>query len=911
MTTGSAPDRALEVDDSATLEATIRTMFAPGADGLRRPVQGLANPEDAARHLIERHYTRVGVREPEAAVAALPAAIAPAFVAELRQNNGRFVDLLIAGDPAVSPAIPEAASSTRMKSVVYGVEKGRKFFICPFTGQVESTEICIGIEAYYRAFGGEYCLILESDNMFTPTSTPIYVFPEHRLVIHATTLEDPSLCSYVAHFFAQCFGCRDLVPAAISDAPSGRAIAVSDFVNPHFGHQLLNVLSGWEVFLQSEAAQKVDHLMAFRDNDLFGHVFDLYGDRLPARAIRLAPESELEAARYILSNRLLCFFVKHDFIRESLCNRIVEQSRRSLEPARLAAIDGLRRAAAPLVMISLRLDNRMWLTQREGLVGLMDFLAARFPGIAFVVDGLNRSRQIKASTHAYMSLDDEAALARVLCGKVDDDVAVYDSIGCSIAESIVLCDRIDFFVAPVGSGMAKFKWVTNKPGVAYSNRKCIDPRQRLLRFDSDRENILRATVVPADWIVDDDGPARENSEYRRNFDMDWRRLAGLVEAELARFGFAPENGPGRKAVAPAARFLAVARLDALAGRLEDAAGSYRKAVARAPSMAEAHAGLGSVLRRLGRPAQAADGLRRAAALAPESPAILVALADALRDLERFEEARTAYEAALGLTGVEPDAALGLAAALLGLDRPEEALAACDRALALGAGASAVETLQGEARRAGRQALARRIEAEAEAAEALGDLAAALQSRRALFEQAPDHPAATERLVGILRRSGRLEEAEALTRSALAAGPPKAGLLVEQGWNAHARRDWQAAEASFGAALRLDRLDAAGWHGLALALAEQGRLAEADQLYQTALGLIPGHPALLHGHAMIAARQGDWFETVRRCEAGLAIRPDDPTLRAEHRRAAQTLEQYLRPLDAARDPAVHLQASRYF
>ena len=84
------------------------------------------------------------------------------------------------------------------------------------------------------------------------------------------------------------------------------------------------------------------------------------------------------------------------------------------------------------------------------------------------------------------------------------------------------------------------------------------------------------------------------------------------------------------------------------GRLEDAERGFAHAAQLLPSLASAHANLGAVLRRRGKPEAAVPCYRRSLALEPDQAGTLSNLGNALRDLGRLAEAEEALAQAVSL-----------------------------------------------------------------------------------------------------------------------------------------------------------------------------------------------------------------------------------------------------------------------
>jgi tetratricopeptide (TPR) repeat protein len=165
----------------------------------------------------------------------------------------------------------------------------------------------------------------------------------------------------------------------------------------------------------------------------------------------------------------------------------------------------------------------------------------------------------------------------------------------------------------------------------------------------------------------------------------------LAGAPAAEDGPAPADTPGfvEEHVGFADALLA-------AGRFEDAAAEFDKALALDPRHAQANFGLASVLRALDRNEEAIAFYEEAIAADPGHVAAACALAATLQSLHREREAAAWYERALALDPDNAEAHFGLGAALYELNRHAEAIPHYDRAAALVPGLQVVHNNRGVA-----------------------------------------------------------------------------------------------------------------------------------------------------------------------------------------------------------------------
>ncbi len=136
------------------------------------------------------------------------------------------------------------------------------------------------------------------------------------------------------------------------------------------------------------------------------------------------------------------------------------------------------------------------------------------------------------ATHGLMSLDDEQTIVASII-EACPNVRCYNAIGCLPHESIILAGMIDAFVAPIGAGLAKTRWIANKPGVGYSNTTFLQPGN----YDGFLYDRFRDDLVPMRYVdqaeVQDVEEAHHGEKSRANFTMPWhapfRELTALLQ----------------------------------------------------------------------------------------------------------------------------------------------------------------------------------------------------------------------------------------------------------------------------------------------------------------------------------------------------------------------------------------------
>ena len=324
----------------------------------------------------------------------------------------------------------------------------------------------------------------------------------------------------------------------------GRSVALSDFWCPHMSHSLWNLMSGWANVLATVPQGAFDLLFVYRDQAFFGLITELFPEGVKPEQIDFV-ENDDDIFNLMLKQNALLFCVKDENLTDDFAQRIIKRAYSQCSAEFLSRVKSICEQSSPLVLITIRLDNRARVEQEEGWPALFKQLRQDFPKIGLVIDGLS-SDTPKGWTTYWMSLEAEQKIASTIEEQLSGEMPVINSVGGKFAESIVLSDLIDAFVAPSGSGMAIYKWITNKPGVAFSNKSVLDEKSPCLPlrvWDHFRPGIIEARYLAAERVRDVE--ANNHGQItRNNFSMDWRDLHTLTDGLLS------ELFPHARAAAP-------------------------------------------------------------------------------------------------------------------------------------------------------------------------------------------------------------------------------------------------------------------------------------------------------------------------------------------------------------------------
>ncbi len=315
----------------------------------------------------------------------------------------------------------------------------------------------------------------------------------------------------------------------------------------HMGHQLWNELTGLEALtlrLPSDRLPRCLIVSGREEVELFGKVETLF-PALSGRVNRdIIHHQHLISACYAIG---LCpARVTRQYVSQQLRQTIVALARQHVD------FDDVQRALAadppPLVIvIGIRVENRTAADLGGFLRHLFRHIADVVPGTVVVIDGHNsrpgtNDQMIESHLEGLAHrrpVDVERELAHSLMSDlVGYPIRIVDNIGKSITSSLAWLEHADGFIAFWGAGLAKYRWVANKPGLILTSRANLTSRGDLRIYDDPRwmENPTPVVFAHPGSITDD--PAAEllvevdSGPYYANFRVDEAAFFGQVDEML-------------------------------------------------------------------------------------------------------------------------------------------------------------------------------------------------------------------------------------------------------------------------------------------------------------------------------------------------------------------------------------------
>ena len=285
--------------------------------------------------------------------------------------------------------------------------------------------------------------------------------------------------------------------------------------NRHIGHHLWNELSGIEYLLKSRCAEKIEIVYTTDVSNIYSPLEKIF----PLFAGKVVVDNGVgDRITRILADRISIIPYGAAFISAALADRLLMLARES-DGQLLNSLLSDAGSLALKVLIGLRVENRYWIDQASGYVSLIRRLVEKFHSVAIVFDGHNcgcYGAKIRSFNERLSSSDEEMAsviMERSIVAFVRNDLsdliesgAVYiaDTILMPVNASIMAAMWCDFYISHWGAGLAKYKWIANRPGIVFSARHVLQNKVDVRIYENPRirEGATSHSHVPIDLIED-------------------------------------------------------------------------------------------------------------------------------------------------------------------------------------------------------------------------------------------------------------------------------------------------------------------------------------------------------------------------------------------------------------------------
>ncbi len=327
--------------------------------------------------------------------------------------------------------------------------------------------------------------------------------------------EDKPFERLAAEFLAHVIADAEPLLAYLADPQRRFAVICRGHPMLHMGHQLWNELTALDRLVRAVPASRLPSVIvpnAAEGSEVFAPIDRIFPE-LEGRVDREL-RSPQGTGNFVYRQRYCLFRALDEHVTQDLARRIRDAAAEVLPPRddeRLAA--RIQAERLPCVLFGLRVENRTAIDPGAMVAECIEHLRQRLGRVVVVIDGHNARLH-----HDPVSLYDsfgqglaeppifaELHLVLQLHRRFDNTgVEIVNLCGATMARSLFWSQRAAFFVAVWGAGLAKYRWVCNRPGLVLSNLWNLSHRGDLDIYHAPRYQEAGASIrfIDAAYVTD-------------------------------------------------------------------------------------------------------------------------------------------------------------------------------------------------------------------------------------------------------------------------------------------------------------------------------------------------------------------------------------------------------------------------
>jgi hypothetical protein len=307
-------------------------------------------------------------------------------------------------------------------------------------------------------------------------------------------------------------------------------------------HLLVNSLTGVEKLKENGLLQKVDYFI-IPSPEVFGQ-FELIFPEIPNKKIIKVFAEKDSVEDVVFDKNLFALRVCDSFVNNDLARKINEVSVNKCPLSEIEEIKIIRGKHRIIIWITIRVDNRSWVSQAVGIANILNKIYQNHKSIGVIFDGWNINDPSVGKIHGYVGeesievINREKEIVRKIQTLIAKDIYTYNYIGCSLSKSIVLANYADFYISPHGAGLTKIVLLANKPGITHTNITAM--KKKLFCYE--REDIAVQIEIPGNFIKEVEGPIimrqkkvnNSYDEHFKNYECDWEAIYNEAESLISK-----------------------------------------------------------------------------------------------------------------------------------------------------------------------------------------------------------------------------------------------------------------------------------------------------------------------------------------------------------------------------------------
>jgi hypothetical protein len=348
---------------------------------------------------------------------------------------------------------------------------------CPFGGgpTVSRQSLLANINVIFYRFETKEVFYVATAGIGSGFGKSALYFPKHELVVTAGDpwgFQEDDLMELKARMVCGAKACCEYL--SDTDWKSRKSAVCLGFY--HFAHHLWNELSGLHRLRKKGLLRRVDQFLVLREP--LGPIEQIFPEIPGDRIQRKGNTSDLFYE--ILENGYFAVRVGDDYLASELTSRVAKVSSANCLPTTLDAVNEAKSRHHPLLWVGIRVGNRAWADQVDGLSNMIASLQKEYPTLGVVFDGFSLPADISAESSEQRGYAGILAQENEVVDRIVENlrqrqvtVGIFNIIGLSIHDANVWAHAIDVYVSPYGSLQHKVGWLANKPGLVHTNETLL------------------------------------------------------------------------------------------------------------------------------------------------------------------------------------------------------------------------------------------------------------------------------------------------------------------------------------------------------------------------------------------------------------------------------------------------------
>lgn len=291
-------------------------------------------------------------------------------------------------------------------------------------------------------------------------------------------------------------------------APPERDIVAVHGSIENFAHHVWNHHSGFERIVVAGAASNVVRVIR-RSQEYFGPFEELFPE---FKHVVDVPKTALIDPCPFSVNELVLqpggYFIS--------CNLLKRIRRVAATRANASEIERLAQNRT-VVWIGVRVGDKSWVSQIEGILFVMDRIRREFQDVLFVLDAFTLPVDAASIPSRWKGAYDKLVeIVDAITARAPDPDAIVSLVGRSLAESTLWAQHVDAYLTPLGTTQHKVGWFTSAPGVIYTSEALAKVPVDMRPGSWEAEGISLPTYVIGKTV--DAGQRRGFDDLRGNLD---------------------------------------------------------------------------------------------------------------------------------------------------------------------------------------------------------------------------------------------------------------------------------------------------------------------------------------------------------------------------------------------------------